>query len=238
MGISKSVWDILPHDAYLITSVKILKQVCIPVQCVPPTGWPYLQGRGGICHLFSHLWWGGFAFWQGSACPWHCGKADPLPVERMTYASKNSTLSHTSYAGGNNFNLSTALSSHKLLSFMEIECVNNFCRAQLTSCSSIWTEESVRLTHGGWRHRTTCCWWTWMSCATSAFCRTTVGCTDTTMLDGLSWKQRITISSIFCWSFSTQTLASYSGTLAFSTSLSTCSPWSHTKRFSLSLIPL
>ena len=69
------------------------------VSLVPPLDPPIIVAT--VSWLGFLLLRGGLPSEGGSACPWHCGKADPR-VNRMTRASENISLAHTSCADGKN----------------------------------------------------------------------------------------------------------------------------------------
>ena len=74
---------IIPFKFFIET---YMKQVCIPVRCVPAAGWPYLEGglpSRGVCledGLPSEEG-GVHGYCGGLPAPWHCGKADPRWTE-------------------------------------------------------------------------------------------------------------------------------------------------------------
>ena len=81
-----------------------MKQVCIPVGCVPPTGHRLSSGSGGASMLR-----GGGGVHRGGIRGIHPEGVHPggswgcihAAVNRMTHACENITLPCTSYLGGN-----------------------------------------------------------------------------------------------------------------------------------------
>ena len=94
-GIEDNSVFLSQHQLCLLLScgwLKVIKQDCIPVGCIPPACWPYLpaciaQG-GGVCS-------GGCLLWEscsGGGIP-ACTEADS-PIDRMTDTCKNITFAN------------------------------------------------------------------------------------------------------------------------------------------------
>ena len=108
----------LQHRELTIVSLSysyITLQVCIPVGCALPACLPSIGGSafwGWVICLLR-----GSAFWEGGL-PAHSivGRQTPS-MDRMTYASENITMPHTSYAGGNLERLPSVINISKRMSY-------------------------------------------------------------------------------------------------------------------------
>ena len=134
-----------------------LKQVCLPVGCVPPTCFPYpVVSEGGVC--LGDVCRRGVCLGQG-VCPGgvsqHAMGKRPSPqMNRITDRCKIITLPQTSFAGGKLKNKACFMSAnsfdvivmkllmHNVLSSLTAQCISNL-QLSCNSCVQVLLIEEM-----------------------------------------------------------------------------------------------